>query len=451
MSPSSAHRLYLVGSFVVLSGCAGSPRLDVTPQITSLAWSDAVTGGTAAPDADLAGLLGSPALADLIARAQATSPRLLGATARIDQARALARLARGASLPSLSIGTNVSANSRAGGSALDFVSNFATIDAALSIDFAGGAAAGRRSATQRVVAARNDREALVILLTAELARTYVSRAALQARVSLIDQSINQAAQLQTIIELRQHEGVATRVDVGLQAIRVQQLRAERERLQQSLDETRVALSLLVGEEAPGFEIVAADIKQFAIPDIAPPLPSRLVATRPDVRAAEARIEAAGGDVRQARAAFFPQLDLSLGRNAQSFLGSGILSGFSIGADLVAPIFNRGRLKGNLDLASARQREAVQNYREVLLAALADVETGLSAAGHARKRASILAAVTGEARQTATLARVQYLEGDADLRHLLDAQDLLINAQDAELVSRQERLEAAIALFRVSQA
>lgn len=441
----------LLVSLVALPGCTGTPQLDVAPQVASLSWSDDVTSGSAvSPDADLAGLLGSSELADLIDRAQSTSPGLLRANARIDQARALLRLARGASLPSLSIGTNVSANSRASGNAFDFASNFATIDAALSIDFAGGAAAGRRSAAQRTMAAQYDRDAMVILVTAELARTYVSRAALQARLGLIERSIGQAAQLQKIIELRQHEGVATRVDVGLQAIRVQQLRAERERIQQSLEETRVALSLLVGEEAPGFQIVPADINQFAIPDIAPPSPSRLIATRPDVRAAETRIEAAGGDVRQARAAFFPQLDLSIGRNAQSFLGSGVLSGLSIGADLMAPIFNRNRLKGNLALAAAQQRESVQNYREVLLAALADVENGLSAAAHARNRASILAAVTSEARKTAALARVQYLEGDADLRHLLDAQDLLINAQDAELVSRQERLEAAIALFRVSR-
>ena len=452
MSPQQFRRICIVGSLVSISGCTGTPHLDAAPPVASPAWSDTATGGNgASPDVDLASLLGSSQLADLIDRAEATSPGLLRASARIDQARALLRLARGASLPSLSIGTNVSANSRAGGGAFDFASNFATIDAALSIDFAGGAAAERRSAAQRTMAARYDRDALIILVTAELARTYVARAALQARLGLIEQSIGQAAQLQKIIELRQRAGVATKVDVGLQMIRVQQLRAERERLQQSLEETRVAISLLVGEEAPGFQIVPADINQFAIPDIAPPSPSRLIATRPDVRAAELRIEAAGGDVRQARAAFFPQLDLSIGRNAQSFLGSGLLSGFSIGADLMAPIFNRNRLKGNLALAAAQQRESVQNYREVLLAALADVENGLSAAAHARNRAAILAAVTSQARQTAALARVQYLEGDADLRHLLDAQDLLINAQDAELVSRQERLEAAIALFRVSRA
>ncbi|MBX9796959.1 TolC family protein [Sphingomonas sp.] len=450
MSPRSTATIMLAGSLLALSGCAGRPRLDTPPPLTATGWSAPGDGTVPAADADLALLLGSPTLADLIARAQRTSPALLRAETRIDQARALLKLARGAALPSLSIGTNASANSPAGGGPFEFASNFATIDAALSIDFAGGFRAGRRSAGQRVLAARLDRDSLAVRLTAELARTYVTRAVLQARLGLIDRSIEQATQLQNIIEMRRREGVATRVDVGLQKIRVDQLRAERERLRQAHDETRVAIALLVGEEPPAFRAVPESVERFAVPDIAPPPPSRLVATRPDVLAAEARIAAAGGDVRQARAAFFPRLDLSLGRNAQSVLGSGILSGVSLGAELIAPIFNRNRLKGNLELAAAQQRESVQNYREVLLGALADVENGLAAARYARNRALILADVTAEARHTAALARVQYLEGDADLRHLLDAQDLLINAQDAELISRQERLEAAIALYRVSR-
>ncbi len=437
-------------ALLLLPGCTGTPRLDVAPEVLSADWSGPSIGSAPATDADLAALLGSSALADLIRRAQAQSPELMQATARIDQARAMLRVARGAALPSLSVGTNASANSRDNGQAFDFASNFATIDAALTIDFAGGMAAGRRSARQRMMAAAFDRDALLIQLTAELARTYVLRATLHARLGLIDQNIDQAAQLQRIVEMRRREGVATRVDVGLQAIRVQQLQAERERLQLAFEQTRVALALLAGEEAPGFQIAPADISLFAVPDIRPPRPSQLVATRPDVLAAEARIQAAGGDVRQARAAFFPQLDLSLGRNAQSFLESGVFSGVSFFANAMVPIFNRNRLKGNLEFAAAQQREAVQNYRQVLLTALADVENGLAAVNRARNRATILASVTQEARRTAALARVQYLEGDTDLRELLDAQDLLISTQDAELVSRQERLEAAIVLYRVSR-
>ena len=439
----------LLGGTLLASGCVGAPRLDTLPVVASQRWSTDTPIAQTNGASDLGVLLGSPELGDLLVRAGAQSPTLLASAARIDQARAQLRLARGASLPTISLGASALGTARALGDALDFTSSFATIDASYSLDFAGGAAAGKRSAARRVDASRLDRETLATALTAEIARTFVGRAALKARIDLLDRSIKRAAELQRIITLRKREGVATQVDVGLQAIRVQQLQAERERLQQSLDETRVGLALLLGEEAPAFDSVPADIQAFAIPRGRVPAPSQLAAGRSDVRAAEARIFAAGGDVAQARAAFFPRLDLSVGRFAQAALSGGALSGLTIGADLLAPIFDRNRLKGNLEISAARQREIIQDYRQTLLAALGEIENGLSAERHASARGDLLMSVTNEAQRTADLARRQYLEGDADLRQLLDAQDLLISAEDAGVVNRQERLEASILLFRAT--
>lgn len=264
-------------------------------------------------------------------------------------------------LPTLSVGASLAARSRDLGSAFDFTSNFATIDAALSFNLGGAAAAARRSADARARAAVLGHEALEVTLTAEVARSFVARAALEARLGLLDGSIKDAADLQRIIELRQREGVATKVDVGLQAIRVEQLRAEHDRLEQALDETRVALALLVGAEAPGFRSVPAQIRGFALPSIGLPSPGRLIGDRLDVRAAEARIAAAGGDVATARAAFFPRIDVSLSRSAQAMLASGPLSGITFGADLVAPIFDRHRLRSGLDEAVAVERETIEAY------------------------------------------------------------------------------------------
>jgi multidrug efflux system outer membrane protein len=428
--------------------CVATPPLEVPPTVVSSAWSISVAESQADTATDLASLLGSPQLAELIDRARAQSPTLLAARARIDQAFAQLRIARGAALPTLSVGTSIAGTGKNFGGALDFASNFATIDAGLSLDLGGGAAAGRRSAAARARAAAYDLRALDIAVTTELARAFVARAALRARISLSDRSIAQALELQRIVELRKREGVATDVDVGLEAVRVGQLRLDRERLQESFDQTRVAIALLVGEEAPGFHSVPAEIEGFSLGSVVLPPPSRLIASRPDVQAAEARIAAAGGDVAQARAAFFPRLDLSVARGA-TLLTGGALSGLTIGADLLAPIFARNRLKGNLAAAAAAQRESVQAYRAVLFGALGDVENALAAAAHARARGTILATLERQARRTVDLARDQYLEGEADLRHLLDAQDYLIAAQDAGLVNRQERLDAAILLFKVS--
>ena len=152
-------------------------------------------------------------------------------------------------------------------------------------------------------------------------------------------------------------------------------------------------------------------------------------------------------VAAARAAFFPRLDLSVSRAAQSTLSVGPLAGIVIGADLLLPIFARNRLTGDLEVAGAIQRETVENYRAVLLQALADVEDSISAVGHARERGTILTDIEREATMTAGLAQQQYLEGDADLRAAFDAQDLLIRAQDAKAIGIQEQLEASIALYR----
>ncbi|MBU6268844.1 MAG: TolC family protein [Sphingomonadales bacterium] len=436
---------------LLLAGCTPAPRLDVAPTVASTDWSAPVPAVAASSETDLASVLGSPELAALIARARLHSPRLAAADARIDAARALLRTARGAALPTIAIGASATGSTGTNGGTFDLVKDFTTLDAAMSIDLAGGTAGGIRAANSRARAVAYDRDALDIALAAEIARTFVARAALHARIGLIDRSLTQAHELMRIIEWRRKEGVATDVDVSLQALRIGQLDAEREQLRKSEDDTRTGLAVLMGAEAPLFDAVPADIAGFGVAALRPPSPARLIATRPDVLAAEARIAAAGGDVAVARAAFFPRLDLSLQHSAQSGLTGGALSGVIAGAQVLAPIFARNRLRGDLDLAAARQREAVALYREALLTALADVENGLSALAHARHRQTTLNVMAEQAHRTVMLARSQYLEGEADLRHLLDAQDLEISAQDAAVLGRQEELEAAILLYRVSQA
>jgi outer membrane protein TolC len=173
-----------------------------------------------------------------------------------------------------------------------------------------------------------------------------------------------------------------------------------------------------------------------------------VVRRPDIRAAEARIEAAGGDVRQARAAFFPRIRLSASALGQAATLAGPLSStFSIGAGLLAPIFDRGRLRAGLEVSAARQVESVELYRQVLLTSLAEVEDALSAVERSRAREALLIEVVEEARLTARLARLQYIGGEADLQRVLDAEQRLTEAEDGRAVALQERLEAAIDLFK----
>ena len=441
-------RSALLLSACALAGCAPQVQLAAPQPVSSSQWS--VTAPAAnLPTQPLAIVMNAPELAALVARAHAANPDLGVAAARIQQARAQLRGVRAEALPvaSASLGIGGGASGRGGSDAFDLRAGAVGFDISWEVDLFGRLKAGRRAAAARVGAAAFDREALALALEAEVARAYVQHATLGQRLALLDRNLASARELARIIDTRVRLGASTRVESGIQALEVRQLEVERSRLEEAASRNRNALAVLIGEEAPRFAMPPASLAALTIPAVAVVQPGELLTRRPDMRAAEARIAAAEGDVAQARAAFLPQLRLSAGGLAEAVLGGPIAATASIGADLLAPIFNRGRLRGQLDFASAAQRESVELYRGVLLQALREAENALAGTEQSRRRADLLQDVIAQARETARLARLQYVEGMADLQTVIEAEERLIAIQDALAIATQERLEAAIDLYR----
>jgi NodT family efflux transporter outer membrane factor (OMF) lipoprotein len=434
------------------SACAPTPRLQVAPEVLSTEWRAGPTAQSVAaalPD-NLGVALASPELEGLLARALAANADLGVSTARIGQARAQLRLARAEMLPVVSASAGL-AGSRAGGGGVkpfDFNEGYAGLDVAFEIDLFGRLKAGKRSARARYMAASLDRQALALIVQGDVARAFVQHAALSQRLGLLDRNIGQARELLRIIEVRHRLGEATRVDTGLQTIQLRQLEVERERLLEARSRTGNALAVLVGEEAPLFVMPEAELSALKVPVLAAAQPADLLVRRPDILAAEARISAAQGDIQQARAAFLPRLRLSASGIAESgTLGGPLGTVITAGLGLLAPIFDRARLRGNLDMASAVQVESVELYRKALLTALGEAEDALEAVERSRAREALLDTIVSEAVTTARLARLQYVEGAADLQWVLDAEQRLVQAEDARAIAQQERLEAAIDLYR----
>lgn len=454
-------RLACVAAALACAGCVPHTELAVTPNIVSTQWSqpeDSAAppiGGTPvstapAMPADLGAAFQSAELSALIARAAGANTDVAIAAARIRQARGLLSVARGSMLPLVSGSAGISATPahRAPASPFDFSNALGGIDISFDLDLFGAGRAERDAARHRLRAAEYDRDAALLVVQSEVARAYVQRATLAARIAILQRNVTEAVELERIIRARFTAGDATRVDLGLQTIQVRQLQTEEQRLDQALDRTRTALAVLVGAEAPRFALTPARLETLSAPAIALVQPGELLVRRPDLRAAEARIAAAGGDVRQARAAFFPRLSLSAsGLTQAATFGSPLASTFTIGANLLAPIFDRRRLRGNLEFSAGRQVESVELYRQVLLTSLAEVEDALSAVNRSHAREALLIEVVSEAQLTARLARLQYLGGEADLQRVLDAEQRLTEAEDARAVALQERLEAAIDLFK----
>ena len=450
-------RTILLGTALCLiapGAAAGAPkaRLPVVPQVSSTQWrgQQPVVGGEIVGAHDLAGTLRSNALLMLTQRALAANADIGAARARVAQARAQLRIARAASLPTVgaSGGLNQTRTDNRGGRLFDFSDAFAGIDVAWDLDLFGGARAGRRAAVSRAEAAEFDRRATSLAVEAEVARAFVQRAVIGERLKLLDRNLENARELERIVQVRLREGAGTRVETGLQAIEVRQLQAERHRLLQAARQTENALSVLIAVEAPLFRMPATQLRGLSIPNLAPVQPAQLVVRRPDVRAAEARIRAASGDVARARAAFLPSLRLSASTLGQAAaLGGPYGVTMAIGASLLGQIFDGGRRRGELGVATAAQAETVQLYRTALLRALSESQDALDAAEQSRARFALLGRVVEEARTTARLTRLQYLEGEADLRAVIDAQQLLVQAEDSRALAAQERLNASIDLYR----
>jgi outer membrane protein TolC len=121
--------------------------------------------------------------------------------------------------------------------------------------------------------------------------------------------------------------------------------------------------------------------------------------------------------------------------------------FSIGASLLQPIFEGGRLRAQVHIAESREQELALAYRRSVLAALADVESALSATSHTDEQVALQMEVLEQARLSLSLAEVRYREGADDLLVLLDAQRTLFQAEDQLRQLRLAQLQASVDLFK----
>ena len=120
---------------------------------------------------------------------------------------------------------------------------------------------------------------------------------------------------------------------------------------------------------------------------------------------------------------------------------------AIGASLLQPIFDGGRLRAQVDVAASRERELVENYRKFILAALADVESALAAGSRSAEQEVLQELVLVQARRALQLAEIRYREGADDLLTVLDAQRTLFQAEDQLAQIRLSRLQASVGLFK----
>jgi len=439
----------------ILTGCFLREELDPALELPTSYRAAHGSPGAAQLPLDWWRSFRSGELDDLMEQAKVANFDIAAAVARIVQADAQTRIAGAPLLPSIDADVNVqrAQTSAAATGGLGNVTSLytPTLNPRFTIDFWGHNQALLRAAEHSAVASRYAHEVVALTTLASVAKTYFLVLEGQDRVKVAQRNLANAEVALKIIRDRLEQGTAGALDVAQQASLVAIQRSSIPPLIGQLQQNTATLALLVGRAPSAFSVKGGSMYRLSIPRVTPGLPSELLQQRPDVRQAEANLAAANANVEAARAAFFPNIQLTGQAGLQSLtlqtlFGPGAAI-YTVTAALTQPIFDGGTLLGQLDQQKGSREELLQDYRKSVISGFTDVEKALVAIEQTSRQELFQREAVKQSQSAFDLSQDKLRRGTIDLTTLLTIEQTLFTQQDTLAQVRFARLEAAIALYQ----
>jgi NodT family efflux transporter outer membrane factor (OMF) lipoprotein len=385
-----------------------------------------------------------PSLDLLVEQALADNFSLRAAWARLRQFEAVARREGASRLPSLELKGSVThqgTNEGKGNTSRQF-----GLYAAYELDLWGRVQATSDASTLDAEASQADLQIAALSLSVTLANTWYQLVEQRSQLKLIATQLELNRQLLKLVETRFRMGQVNASDVYRQRQLLAQTEGEAIQARTQLGILEHQIAILVGR-LPGTPTLPtnSDLPLLA-PLPATGLPADLLRRRPDLQASLIRLQAADARAAAAVAARYPRLDLSAALTTPGASG-GVFDNWlsNIVAQLSLPLFDGGQRRAEVARTQAVVEESLNDYAQVLLEALGEVESALIAeAGQRRYLASIdaqlkaLDAVAAQERQ-------RYFQGDADYLSVLDALRSRQALERQQLRARRELISERIAL------
>lgn len=460
----------------LMAGCAVGPNYK-RPQVSvPQQWTVAPARGTStkAPDTDKWwASFNDPELNSLIERAVNRNLDLKLALERVQEARAASGVARSGYFPEVDAGVSaqrlrggfnqgvihaVPSSNNAGGSP-SLISPFETnvfqgnLSASWELDVFGGIRRGLQAARADVVAQEENRRDVLVILLGDVGQSYAQLRGYQRRLEIANKNIKTQQDTLDLTTTSAKAGLATELDVSRAAAQLNTTRAVVPTLRNGIDVSIHRLSVLLAEE-PGAlrsELEKAKPIPTAGPDVRVGLPSDLLERRPDIRRAEAQLQAATARIGQAKAEWFPSFVLTgtAGRQATQLhdLTLGLGNFFSAGPGISLPLFTGGRIRANIAVQTSRERQAVIGYRSIILNALEEVENALARYSDEQERRDRLNQAIDQRQLAVTLADEQYRAGLTDFLSVLEAQRDLYANEDQLAQSQTHVTTDLVSLYR----
>ena len=336
---------------------------------------------------------------------------------------------------------------------LDQTTYTAGADFAYEVDFWGRARSAARSAGAERRASEADYRAARIGVLAETVATYLEIVDLHRQRHLGQQTVGILGEWASLATERYDRGVGDIRDVYAIGRDLRDAEAALPGVDGRLADARGRLKVLMGSAEDAGLI--DDIQDLMPPAVAAPVPTGvpadLLVQRPDVAAARQRVAAARLAVDARRAELLPSLSLSGSIGMQSTSADDWFDPDqwfrNLSSNLLAPVFQGGRLRGNVALAEARLDEATAAYGQAVVTAATEVEAALAALDSSRRRADLLASFAEEAYAEARLQEQRYEAGVGDYATFLAASRMDLGAQAVHAAGERDLAYALLALHR----
>jgi outer membrane protein TolC len=491
-----------------LSGCAVGPQYQVPATPQAAAFKEADGWAPAAP-ADMLErgpwwtLFGDPVLNGLAASIEVSNQNVAAAAASYAQARALVAEQRAQLFPAVDL--TGSANRSGGGGATRTSSAYrVNLGGSWEPDIWGRLGAASSAAGASAAASAADLAAARLSAQGELAANYFALRQADAQKALLDATVLGYERVLQITQNRFNASIAAKSDVLQAETQLANARIDLISIIRQRAQLEHAIAVLLGKAPAEFtlaplpqaaslalpslpvqpaaaaplpgassarqpdgsgRIVMAPPLVYASPDGAEPaawggavvpaipavVPSALLQRRPDIAAAERRVAAANEQIGIARAAYFPNLNLSasygFGASAASGLFNASNSLWSLGLSAAQTLFDAGATRARVAGAEASRDAAIARYRQTVLAAFADVEDQLAASRALEQQQAHRRTAAAAADQVEQQMLNRYRAGQVGYTDVVQAQVTALNARRALLQAQADRQTTAVALIQ----
>ncbi|MBN2701559.1 MAG: efflux transporter outer membrane subunit [Methylohalobius sp. ZOD2] len=438
---------------LLLNGCISAPPRDGTEilgETLPARWSAIGERAAGCVTEGWVASFGQPALSDLVREALAYNHDLKAVAARVEIARARARIAGAPRLPQLEAGPGF----RRGrlGTGEDHATEGAwevLFNLSWELDVWGRIRAAQEAARWEADAAEVDLRGAALSLAARTAQTWFEWIEARLQEEVAAQSAADRRMLVALVRGRFQRGLTRGLDLSLALTDLEGAKAQLADARNRVQSLARRLEVLLGRY-PGAELETA----LELPPLPPSLPAgvpaELLGRRPDVAAAMARLKARDQRLASARAALLPRFTLTGEGGLRSAALKSLVApealAWNAAAGLLQPIFTGGRLRGEIALNQAASQEALEMFQQTALDALREVEEALAAEEWLRAQERALQETVEQTAASRKLAVYAYRQGFIEILTLLDSFRSTLNAQSAHLAVQRRLLNNRIALY-----